>query len=96
LSQYELEALQKEMEVEAAKAQMYEAMTAKTQVIRRKDSEGNWGYVYTAAEEEIGEAVSEYEQSVYEYEKLNEEAVDEFSELILSTQTEFSEAIAEI
>jgi hypothetical protein len=32
-------------------------MNSKSQVIRRKDTEGNWGYVYTAVEDEVNDAV---------------------------------------
>jgi hypothetical protein len=43
--------------MEEAKANLLEAQNTKSQVIRRKDSEGNWGYVYTADEDKVSEAV---------------------------------------
>jgi hypothetical protein len=96
MSEHDLEILQKEIEIEEAKIGIEEAALAKTQVIRRKDSDGNWGYVYTAAAEEISNAVQNYEDKVFELEKLNDEYIDSMSDLILETEQEMSDAIRTI
>ncbi|MBO7210920.1 MAG: hypothetical protein J6V44_07910 [Methanobrevibacter sp.] len=48
MSRYDLEHLQKKYELELAKIALEEAQNAKSTVRLTKDSEGNFGYVYTA------------------------------------------------
>jgi uncharacterized protein YhaN len=62
---------------------MEEAQNAKTQVVRRRDSEGNYGYVYTADADKSSEAAQTYEDRMYELYKANDEYIDSLGEKIL-------------
>jgi triphosphoribosyl-dephospho-CoA synthetase len=48
MSKYDLEYLQKKYDLEVAKIALEEAQNAKSKVRLSRDSEGNFGYVYTA------------------------------------------------
>jgi hypothetical protein len=57
MSEHDLAVLKGQVEMEQARLAVEEAREAKTQVIRRRDSEGNYGYVYTADEEASADAL---------------------------------------
>jgi hypothetical protein len=48
MSKYELDHLRKKYDLRLAEIALEEAQNAKSQVRMRRDSEGNWSYVYTA------------------------------------------------
>lgn len=96
MSEHDLEVLQKQVEVEQARIAMEEAQNAKTQVIRRRDENGNWGYVYTADTEKSNELAQEYENKIYELMKLNDEYLDDLGEKIIQAQIEMRDALAEL
>jgi len=48
MSEYDLEVLRKEFEVQQARIALEEAANAKSTVRLQRDNEGNWGYVYTS------------------------------------------------
>jgi hypothetical protein len=56
MSRYDLEHLQKKYELELAKIALEEAQNAKSTVRLTKDSEGNFGYVYSADQDAIDDA----------------------------------------
>jgi hypothetical protein len=56
MSQYELDALQKEYDIELAKIALEEAQNAKSQVRLTRNAEGGMSYVYTADENKTSEA----------------------------------------
>jgi hypothetical protein len=56
MSQYDLDHLRKKYELRLAEIALEEAQNAKTQVRMRKDSEGNYSYVFTADENEVEKA----------------------------------------
>jgi hypothetical protein len=56
LSQFDLDNLRKRYELRVAEIALEEAQNAKSQVRMRRDSEGNWSYVYTADENKMDEA----------------------------------------
>ena len=94
MSEHDLSVLQKQVEVEQARIAMQEAQNAKTQVIRHRDSEGNWGYVYTADADQSAEAIQNYEDKMYELMELNDTYLDDLSQSIIDAQTEMRDAIA--
>lgn len=96
MSEHDLEVLQKQVEVEQARIAMEEAQNAKTQVIRRRDENGNWGYVYTADTEKSNELAQEYENKIYELMKLNDKYLDDLGEKIIQAQIEMRDALAEL
>ena len=88
MSQYDLEYLQKEYELEMAKIAMEEAQNAKSQVRMTRDAEGNFSYTYTADEQQAGDAAQNYEDKLYEMTELNNKYVEEQTSSILSAQQE--------
>jgi len=56
LTEHDLEYLQKQYEIQKAKIALEEAQNAKNTVRLRRDNEGNWGYVYTADEDNVSKA----------------------------------------
>jgi hypothetical protein len=56
MSEHDLEYMRKKYELELAQIELEESREAKNQVRLRKDAEGNYNYVFTASEENIGEA----------------------------------------
>jgi hypothetical protein len=48
--------LRKKFELEQARMELEEARNNKSEVRLTRDQNGNWGYVYTAAEDKVGEA----------------------------------------
>jgi hypothetical protein len=55
MSQYDIDYLQKKYELMLAEIALEEAQNAKSSVRLTQDSEGNWGYVYSADETKISE-----------------------------------------
>ena len=96
LSQYDIEALQKKYELEKARLALEDAQNAKQTVRLQRDSEGNWGYVYTADEDKVAEAEQEYEDKLHEYQKLNDEYIQELQDKALSAQATYRDLIQEI
>lgn len=77
MSQYQVENLRRQYELELAKIQLEEAQNAKTQVTLRQDSEGNWGYVYTANQDDIAAAEQNYEDKLYAIMEANDAYVEQ-------------------
>jgi hypothetical protein len=65
MSAYDLDYLQKKLDLKMAEIAMDEAQNAKSQVTMRRDSEGNYNYVYTADEDAVARAESEYADKLY-------------------------------
>ena len=75
LSQYDLDYLEKKYQLELARQQLEEAKNAKTQVTMKRDSEGNYGYVYTADANAVADAEQNYEDRLHELQQLNSEYI---------------------
>ena len=93
MSQYDLDYLQKEYELEMAKIAMEEAQNAKSQVRMVKDAEGNFSYTYTADEDASADAAQNYEDKLYEMTELNNKYVEEQTASMLSAQQEMLDAL---
>ena len=94
LSQYDLDYLQKKYDLTVAQMSLEDAYNAKTQVIRRRDSEGNWGYVYTANEEDKEAAMTTYRDKVYEMMELNENFIRDTESKLLEARQRMAEELA--
>lgn len=73
ISKYDLEYLQKKYEMRKAEIALEEAQNAKTTVRMRQDNEGNWGYVYTADQDNVDNAKQNYEDKLADMYNLTEE-----------------------
>ena len=96
LSKYDLEYLQAKYELELAEIALQEAQEAKSQVKLTRNSEGGWGYVYTADSEKIAEAEQNFEDKTYNMQQLNADYIADYSEQLLKNRQEMTEALANI
>lgn len=96
MSEYELQVLRKRFELEQARLNLGEAKNSTSQVRLQRDSEGNWGYVYTADEDEVANAEEEYENKLYEYQKLNHEYITQLQDDMTNLFGEYRDAVANI
>lgn len=96
MTQYEVDSLRAKYELRLAEIALEEAQNAKSQVRMRRDSEGNWGYVYTADEAAIGAAEQNYEDKLYAYQNTLNEQIDELEARLVSLPQEYMEAVRAI
>ena len=96
MSEYEIEHLRKKYELKLAEIALEESQNAKSQVRMQRDSEGNYGYVYTANEEDVAAAEQSYEDKLYEMQELNGEYINELQSNILQLQQDLAEELANV
>ena len=96
MSERDLEALQKKYELRLAEIALEEAQNAKSQVRLTRDSQGNFGYVYTADETNIADAEQNYEDKLEENRQLAIEQNQELSDMIVQNRQAMVEALREI
>ena len=94
MSEYDLEILQKKYELELARADLEASKNAKSQVRLTRDDEGNWSYQYTADQEKIDEATQNFEDKMFEIEKLSRDHIDETTNTILDLESQMFEELA--
>lgn len=95
VSQYELDYLQKELELKKAQLALEEASEVKSQVRMSRDSEGNFSYVYTANQGAVEDAEAEYANKLYEMQKLNEEYINDMQSQIVVMEQDYASALQE-
>lgn len=95
LSQYDLDALEKRIELEKARIALEEDTDASTVALTR-DSEGNWGYVYTVDEDDVRQKEQEYEDKLKEYQDLNKDYINDLQKQILDFEAETRDAIKDV
>jgi hypothetical protein len=96
VSEYQIENMRKRYELKLAELALEEAQNAKSEVRMTRDNEGNWGYVYTADEEQVAQAEQTYEDKLYELQQQNAEYINTLQENIIQMQIEMKEKMAEI
>ena len=96
LSQYDLDVLEKRIELEKARMALEDAEDDKTTVTLNRDSEGNWGYVYSTDEENVREKEQEYEDKLKEYQDLNKDYIDDLQSQIVDFEAETRDALQDI
>ena len=79
-----------------AQQALEDAQNAKSIVRLQRDSEGNYGYVYTADQNNIDSAQQNYEDKLYAMQKYGEESLAEIQEQLLATNQEFADAMREL
>lgn len=94
MSEYDLEVLKKKFELKQAELALEEAQNSMSQVRLTRDNEGNWSYQYTADQDKVDEALSEYEARLHEVAKLSDEYIDEMSKAVIDSQKEMYETLA--
>lgn len=93
MSQYDLDVLQKKYDLEVARQQLEEAQNAKTKVTMQRDSEGNYGYVYTADSKAVADAEQSYEDKLHELQVLNSDYIKQLQSDMIQLQQECQNAL---
>lgn len=96
MSSYDLDYLQKKLDLKLAEIALDEAQNAKSQVTMRRDSEGNYNYVYTADENAVAKAESDYADKLYEMQKANDEYITNLSENMANLSSQMLSEISAI
>lgn len=96
VSQYQVDHMRKQYELRLAQIALEEAQNAKSQVRMRKDSEGNWSYIYTADSDAVGNAEQTYEDKLYELQNLIQEYIQQMQESAINAQSEMMSAISDL
>lgn len=96
MTQYEVDELQARYELRLAEIALEEAQNAKSQVQMRRDSEGNWSYVYTADQNKISEAQQNVEDKMFNAQNVNNKRIKEIEQQLVNIGKEYTEAYAEI
>ena len=94
MSQYDLDVLRKKFELELARSELEESRNAKSQVRMMRDSEGNFGYVYTADANEVAKAEQNYEDKLHELQVLNTEYIKQLESNYIEMQQNVRDQIA--
>ena len=94
VTQYEVDEMRARYDLRLAEIALEEAQNAKSQVRMRRDSEGNYSYVYTADQDTIDKAQQNYEDKLYAYEKLTHDYVEEIESILMEIPNEMAEALA--
>ena len=96
VSEYQMENLRKRYELKMAELALEEAKNAKSEVRMTRDSEGNWGYTYTADESAVAAAEQSYEDKLYAIQEQNSEYINALQENIVTMQQEMADKLQEI
>ena len=96
LSQYELEIQQAKYDLLLAEIALEEAQNAKATVRLSRDSEGNFGYVYTADQDAIDDAEQGVDDAKNKLYNLSLEGQQEYTEKYLQAEEEMYNALAEL
>lgn len=83
MSQYDLEHARARYELLLAEIALEEARNAKNTVQLKRDSEGNWGYVYTADQDKIAEAEQNYEDKLHDMQEAAKDYRDEMESQVI-------------
>lgn len=96
VSKYQLDYLQKQYDLRLAQIALEEAQNAKSQVRLKRNSEGNYAYVFTANADEVSKAEQSYEDALYSAQKLTQEYISENEAAIIQIQKEYADAMRNI
>ena len=83
MSQYDLDHARARYELLLAEIALEEARNAKNTVQLKRDSEGNWGYVYTADQDKIAEAEQNYEDKLHDIQEAAKDYRDEMESQVI-------------
>lgn len=96
LSQLELEIAQAKYKILEAQIALEDAQNAKSIVRLQRDSEGNFGYVYTADQDKINDAEQNLADAENDLYNIRLKATNKYGEQALKYQQELAEKLAEI
>ena len=96
LSQYELEIQQAKYDLLLAEIALEEAQNAKSTVTLRRDSEGNFGYVYTADQDQIADAEQKLEDAQNRLYNIGLEGANDYTQKYQETLSQMHDEISEL
>ena len=96
LSQYELEIQQAKYNLLLAEIALEEAQSAKSTVRLQRDSEGNFGYVYTADQDQVAQAQQELEDVQNSLYNIALEGANDYTEKYSETLQEMYDTLTSI
>ena len=96
LSQYELEIQQAKYDLLLAEIALEEAQSAKSTVRLQRDAEGNFGYVYTADQDQLANAQQELENAQNSLYNIGLEGANEYTEKYSQTMQEMYDTLTSI
>ena len=96
LTQFELDLLNAEYEITKAQIALEEAQNAKDTVRLTRDSEGNYGYVYTANEDKIADAEQALDDATNNYYNTALEGAQKYQDQIYQHIEEWEEKVTEV
>lgn len=96
LSQYELDIQQAKYDLLLAEIALEEAQSAKSTVRLQRDSEGNFGYIYTADQAAVADAEQELADKQNALYNLGLEGANDYSQKYAETMQEAQDAITEL
>ena len=79
MSDYDLQYLQKKYDLTLAQNALEDAQNAKSTARLTRDSQGNFGYVYTANQKNVESAQQQYEDKLYAMEQFMDQSVNDLS-----------------
>lgn len=96
VSELQMGFMQKRYELLVAEANLKEAQNAKSVVRLRRDSEGNYGYVYTADQDEVSSYQQKYEDASYNLQKYQKEQLKSTEKSLIELDQKFEQALQKI
>ena len=96
LTKFELDLLNAEYEITKAQIALEEAQNAKDTVRLTRDSEGNFGYVYTANEDKVADAEQALDDATNNYYNTAMEGAQKYQDQIYQHIEEWEEKVKEI
>lgn len=96
VSKYDVEFMQKKYDLLVAEAALRDAQNAKSVVRLRRDSEGNFGYIYTADQDNVANAQQKYDDALYAMQKFGKESLQTAQEQIIGLNKAYADAIKQL
>ena len=96
MTKYDLEYMQKKYDLKLAEIALEEAQNAKSAVKLQRDSQGNFGYVYTADENNIADAQQKYEDAAYGMSEFYNNLDKELTESYYNSLKEFEDGVRDL
>ena len=96
MTQYEVNELRARYELRLAEIALEEAQNAKSNVQMKRDSEGNWSYVYTADQDNVAKAQQSVEDKLYNLQKVVSDRRKTIEDELISLPEEFADSVRQI
>ena len=96
MTKYDLEYMQKKYDLRLAEIALEDAQNAKTAVKLQRDSQGNFGYVYTADENNIADTQQKYEDAAMRMSEFYDNLDKELTQSYYNSLKEFEDGVREL